>query len=195
MSDMPADFGAQIPPPPRPIEYEDLDSRGWWLSMLVGALLVVVGVWLLSNLYESVTVLALLVGFSLVVGGVAEIVMLGGRDQYGWAAWIGGGLAVVAGLVVLAWPDVTLKVVAIMAGLALIGAGLIWIAMALQRHNTNSDWTIQLGLGVIGVVVGGIVLAWPDATLMVLGFFLGVKAVITGLIAIGTGWKMRQLAA
>lgn len=192
---MPADFGAKIPPPPRPIEYEDLDTRGWWLSMLVGALLVVVGVWLLSNLYESVTVLAVLVGLSLIVGGVVEILMQGGRDEDGWAAWVAGGLVIVAGLVILAWPDATLQVVAVMAGLGLIGAGLIRIVMALQRHASSADWPFQLGLGVIGVVLGGIVLAWPSATLMVLGFLLGVKAIVTGLIALGTGWKLRQLSA
>jgi uncharacterized membrane protein HdeD (DUF308 family) len=194
MSDFPADFETPIPPPPRPVEYEGLDSGGWWLSILVGLGLVVVGVWLLSNLYESVFVLAMLVGISLIVGGLAEIVLRGGRDDLGWVSWVAGGLMVVAGLVVLAWPDITLKTLAVLAGLVLVLVGVVRITMALESHSVNPDWPLQLGLGAVGVVLGGVVLAWPGATLMVLGFFLGVRAVITGLIAVGTGWKLHQLA-
>lgn len=187
-------FDGSIPPPPRPIEYEELDPRGWWLSMLFGAVLVVVGVWLLSNLYESITVLAILVGLSLIVSGVSEIVALGGRDALGWVAWAGGGVVIAAGLVILAWPDVTLKVIAVMAGLALLVTGAAGIALALRRRAAGNDWPIQLGLGAVALVIGALVLAWPSATLMVLGFILGVKAVITGLISIGAGWKAHQLA-
>lgn len=195
MSGRSAGFDGPVPPPPRPIEYSDLDSGSWWLSMLFGAVLVAVGVWLLSNLYESVTVLAILVGISLVVGGVAEALTMGGRDGFGWAAWAGGAVVVAAGFVVLAWPDVTLKAVAIVAGLALLLIGLLRIASALQRHASSTDWPVQLAVGAFGVILGAIILAWPSATLMVLGFFLGLRAVFTGLLLVGTGWKQRQLAA
>lgn len=194
MSGMSTGFDGSIPPPPRPIEYEDLDPRGWWLSLLFGVVLVVVGVWLLSNLYESVTVLAILVGLSLVISGVTEIVALGGRDAFGWAAWVGGGLVIAAGLIVLAWPDITLKVIAVLAGFALLVTGAIGIVLALQRRAAGSDWPVQLGLGAVALVIGALVLAWPSATLMVLGFILGIKAVVTGLISIGAGWKAHQLA-
>src|SRR5262245_58384417 len=110
------DFDASYPPPPpRPIEYQDVDSRGWWVSMLAGIALVLVGIWLLTNLYESVVVLAILVGVSLIVGGFVEA---GVADDagFGWAGWVAGGLMVAAGVAVLVWPDITLWALAVLAG-------------------------------------------------------------------------------
>jgi uncharacterized membrane protein HdeD (DUF308 family) len=194
VSDLGAESEAPIPPPPRPIEYRDVDDSGWWLSILIGIGLVVVGAWLLTNLYESVVVLAVLVGVSLIIGGVAEIVAMGGREGLGWVAWLGGGLVIVAGIAVLAWPDITLWALAVIAGCGLVVAGLVRITAALEGHRVRSDWPVQLALGVVGVVLGAVVLAWPEATLQVLGFLLGFKAVVTGLIAIGTGWQVHRLA-
>ena len=193
------DFGAGFetpmpPPPPRPIEYEDIDDSGWWLSVLVGVALVVLGLWLLTNLYESTTVLAILVGVSLIIGGVAEIMALGGRDGLGFAAWFGGGLVIALGLAVLAWPDITLWALAVLAGCGLVLAGLMRVTWALEGHRARDDWPLQLALGGLFVVLGLCVLAWPDATLQVLGFVLGVKAIVSGLFAIGTGWQVHRLA-
>jgi uncharacterized membrane protein HdeD (DUF308 family) len=194
------DFGAElgrdaIPPPPRPIEFEEeVDARGWWLSIVVGVALVAVGIWLLTHLYESVNVLALLVGVSLIVAGVAEIVALGGRGGLGWPAWVSGGLVIVAGLVVLTWPDITLWALAVVAGCGLIVAGALRIGVALESHATHPEWPIHLAVGAFGVVLGAVVLAWPESTLEVLGFLLGFKAIVTGLIAIGTGWQLHRLA-
>jgi len=195
VSDFSAEFEAPIPPPPRPVEYRDVDDSGWRLSVLVGIALVVIGVWLMTNVYKSVIVLALLVGISLIIGGIAEIAAMGGREGVGWLAWLGGGLVIVAGIVVLAWPDITLWVLAVFAGAGLAIAGLVRIVSALEGHRTRDDWLFQLILGAISLVLGAVVLAWPEATLAVLGFLLGFRAVVTGLIAIGTGWQVHRIAS
>jgi uncharacterized membrane protein HdeD (DUF308 family) len=187
------DTGVPVPPPPRPIELRDADGDDWLLSVLAGVVLVAVGVWMLANLYESVTVLAVLVGLSLIVGGIVEAVALGGAGGLGPVAWVAGGLLVAAGIVVLAWPDATLWTIAILAGAALIVAGLVRAAAALA-HRERPDWPAGLAVGVLGVVVGAVVLAWPGATLVVLAIVFGIRAVATGLVAIGVGWQLHRLA-
>ena len=101
-----------IPPPPRPIEYGDADASGWWLSIIGGIALVALGIWLLTNLFESVTVLAWLIGISLIVAGVIEVLALHSVKEVAAAAWISGGLLVAAGIAVLVWPDATLWAIA-----------------------------------------------------------------------------------
>jgi uncharacterized membrane protein HdeD (DUF308 family) len=182
------------PPPPRPIEYRDVDASGWWASLLVGVLLVGLGVWMLTNLFESVVVLAWIAGVSLIVGGIVEVAALGGRQALGWVAWLDAALLIGAGIVVLVWPDITLWALAVLAGAALLVAGLLRVAMAFYNRN-DPDWTLDLGIGAFGIVLGAVVLAWPDATLVVLALSLGIRAVVTGLIAIGTGWQMHRLAS
>ena len=188
------DVGGPIPPPPRPVGHRDLDARGWWMLLLVGVLLVGLGIWTLTNLYDSVVVLAWIAGASLIVGGIVEVAAFGGRQRLGWAAWLGALLLVGAGVVVLVWPDITLRVLAVLAGAALIVAGALRLVAALyDRHNPG--WTLDLGIGGFGIALGVVVVSWPDATLIVLAVTLGIRAVATGLHAIGTGWQMRHLAS
>jgi uncharacterized membrane protein HdeD (DUF308 family) len=186
------DLGASIPPPPRPIEYRDVDARGWWATVLVGFALVALGLWLLTNLYESVTVLALLVGVSLVAGGLLEVVVAT-KAGVGWAGWVAGGLLVIAGVVVLAWPDITLWALAVAAGLALMAGGALHALWALSLPR-GTDRTVQIVVGVLGVVLGAVVVAWPDATLVVLAILMGIRAVVTGIVAIATGWQLHRFA-
>ena len=181
-----------VPPPPRPIEYRDVDPTGWWLSVLAGLALVAVGIWLLANPFRSVVVLAVLVGVSLIVGGVTEAVARGGPRDLGWPAWIAGGLLVAAGIVVLAWPDITLWALAALTGAGLVAAGLIRAATAVARRD-DADWPVRLALAGLTVAVGAIVLAWPGATVVVLAVLLGLRAVATGLVAIGVGWQAHRL--
>jgi uncharacterized membrane protein HdeD (DUF308 family) len=186
-------LGALPPPPPRPIEYRDVDASGWWASLLVGVLLVGLGVWMLTNLFDSVVVLAWIAGGSLIVGGIVEVIALGGRQALGWVAWLNAALLVAAGIAVLVWPDITLWALALLAGAALLLAGLLHMVWALY-HRDDPSWTVHLGLGGFGAALGAVMLAWPDATLIVLAVSLGIRAIATGLIAIGTGWQMHRLA-
>ncbi|HMG43671.1 MAG TPA: DUF308 domain-containing protein [Acidimicrobiales bacterium] len=194
MTDFEDVAGRMPPPPPRPIEYRDLDDRGWWLAVLSGVALVAVGVWMLTNLFESVVVLALLVGASLIVGGVLEVVALGGSRGLGWLGWLGGGVLILAGVMVMAWPDVTLWVIAFLAGVALLFTGTVRAITALANRDDDT-WPVQLGLGGLGMALGAVILAWPDATLVVLAVSVGLRAIASGLVAIGTGWQMHRLAA
>lgn len=194
MANVDAGFGAAIPPPPRPIEYRDVDDSGWGWSIVAGVLLVGLGLWLVTNPYRSVEVLALLVGAALIVAGVVEVVAFGAEGRLGWAAWVAGAAVAAAGVAVIVWPDATLWAIAVLAGVGLVVTGVIRLAVALESHRIRPDWPLQLGLGVVSIVAGGVVLAWPDATLEVLGFLLGVHALVTGLVAIGTGWQLHRLA-
>jgi uncharacterized membrane protein HdeD (DUF308 family) len=184
-----------IPPPPRPIEHRGADASGWWISLLVGVLLVGLGVWMLTNLFESVVVLAWIAGVALILGGVVEVTALGGRKALGWLAWLAALLMIGAGVVVLVWPGITLWALALLAGATLMGAGLIRIVMAFYNRNDDPGWTLDVGIGGLGVALGAVVMVWPGATLVVLAVSLGIRAIATGLIALGAGWQMHRLAA
>lgn len=192
MTDYDAGFDA-VPPPPHPIEYADRDARGWWISVLGGLALIVLGVWLLTNLFESVTVLAWLIGISLIVAGIVEVLALHAVREVAVAAWISGGLLVAGGIAVLVWPDATLWALAVVAGLVLLLAGILRVVVALADRDSG-DMPLQLGLGGLTAALGILVLVWPGQTLVVLAILLGLRAIGSGLVAIGVGLQMRRLA-
>jgi uncharacterized membrane protein HdeD (DUF308 family) len=163
----------------------------WWLLVLLGALMAGVGIWLLANLVESVLLLAVLIGLSLVVGGVLDAMVLG-RDRPRWVGWAEGLLLVGAGAVVLAWPDITLWVLAISTGLALVLGGLVGVAVAFHHRHRSPAWTLELGLAALGVVTGTLILAWPEATVVVVAVVYGIRTTVVGVMAIASGWQLRR---
>lgn len=165
----------------------------WWVVSLLGVLMVGLGVWLLANLVESVLVLALLIGVSLIAGGLVDALVLGHyRSRARWASWLEGLVLVGTGVVVLTWPDITLWVLTLTAGISLLLSGLVGIVVALYRRHSAPTWHLELGLGAFAATMGAFILLWPEATVVVLAVAFGIRTTVVGLVAIGTGWQRRR---
>lgn len=187
---MPQDT-TEIPPPPRPVEYEGMDKSTGTMLIVVGLLLVGLGIVLLINPFAAIWILGVLIGVSLIIGGVAEV--LSGRESPGpaWHAWVGGGVIIIGGIVAAFWPDATVWVLAVIAGVVLAVSGAVAIVTAFA--GPSDDRGPRLAFGVISLVIGVVVLAWPDATLLVLAILIGLRTLINGLLAIGIGVNVRRL--
>jgi uncharacterized membrane protein HdeD (DUF308 family) len=190
------DFDAGLTPEPPPsiiVVEEEIDDTGWWLSIIGGLVLLGLGIWMLTNLYDSVVVLAWLVGVSLIIAGLVEILSLHGQKGIGWAVWTAGLLLVAAGVAVIVWHDITLWALAVLAGIGFLIGGVVRIALALSDRD-HPDFVLNLAVGALGVVLGVLVLVWPEATLVVLALLLGIRFVVSGIVAIGMGWQLHRLS-
>lgn len=106
----------------------------------------------------------------------------------GWAI-----VSVISGLVLLVWPDVTVQVVAVVAGIGYLLRGVIRAVVAFMDHD---QYTMPLlVVGVIGALVGIAIIAWPDATVAVVGVVLGLGAIIAGIGEIMSSLELKRLAA
>ncbi|MYW01375.1 HdeD family acid-resistance protein [Streptomyces sp. SID3343] len=115
--------------------------------ILSGLLSVVLGVLCLGGGDRSVTVLAVLIGVGWLVRGIAELV--GGvatRDMpgRGWAMFV-GIVDIIVGIVLIAAPVSSTTVLAVLAGVVLIGLGLIGALASTRigRGSTGADTTWQ----------------------------------------------------
>ncbi|WP_062436170.1 HdeD family acid-resistance protein [Herbidospora daliensis] len=104
------------------------------------------------------------------------------RDTW-WVLAVRGLLAVIFGIIALAWPGITLlALVYVFAAYAIVN-GLFTIAGAFREVNKGSrGWMIFSG--VVGVVVGIVVATWPAITAIVLLWLIGAWFVVTGLLEI-----------
>ncbi|MGI9599004.1 MAG: HdeD family acid-resistance protein [Acidimicrobiales bacterium] len=101
---------------------------------LVGVLGMVVGVVVLRNPFESIAVLATLLGVVWIVGGSIDLLglLVGHRSGDSWMLGLAAALTILAGIVVVAWPGPTLTVIAWVAGLYLLAVGLVISAGAFK---------------------------------------------------------------
>jgi len=92
-----------------------------------------------------------------------------------------GILAVVIGVIALAWPSVTvLALVILFAVYAFMAAGL----QAVRAFSSRKAGPVlgHLLLGLVDLAAGVIALAWPGPTALVLLLIVGVWAIIVGLV-------------
>lgn len=102
-----------------------VESRG--LLAILGVLSGIAGLVLIKKPFETLTVLILILGVWLVVVGVARFVFAftvpEGRGGYLLVA----AIDTIAGIVILSWPEPSLKTFAIIVGIVFILRGLIFI--------------------------------------------------------------------
>lgn len=183
----------EIPPPPRPAEYEGVDRSTGTVLMVVGAALVVLGLVLLANPFAAIWILGVLIGISLVIGGLAEVAAGRGAPGPRWPSLLIGAVVIIAGLAAAIWPDATVWVLAVVAGLALAVSGAVTLIGALVGHPDGRG--LRLVLGGVSLVIGLAVLAWPDATLLVVALLIGLRTLVNGVVSIGIGLNIRRYAA
>jgi uncharacterized membrane protein HdeD (DUF308 family) len=102
------------------------------LYAILGVLAVLVGIFVLRNLFESVVILVVLLGVYWVIHGIIDVVAaIDHRDMpaRGLNVVI-GVLSFVAGVIVLAWPAPTLLVLVWVLGIWLVLYGLMGIVAA-----------------------------------------------------------------
>ncbi|WP_436499971.1 HdeD family acid-resistance protein [Actinokineospora sp. HUAS TT18] len=166
----------------------------WWVVVLLGVVVAVLGVLLLANLVVALTTLAVYVAIGLLVVGIDEIV---GAERYHkrWPAYVLGALWIAFGLVALFWPGITLLALALTVGISFVAGGAIQAGMALAWRRELPAWGLWLTVGLLTLVVGLIALAWPDLTVLTLAIWLGVALLVRGLTVIWFGLRLRNVAA
>jgi uncharacterized membrane protein HdeD (DUF308 family) len=95
-----------------------------------------------------------------------------------------GVLSLIAGIVLLFWPDRTIVVVARLVGILVLVIGVGQIIEAVTTHRQGSYWGLLALRGLINVVAGALLLFWPDITVTVVVWLLGLELVLVGLIGL-----------
>jgi len=148
---------------------------------LLGLAALVIGVVLLFNPVAAAHTLALLIGLALVIGGLLELAV-GWDSRSRWASVVLGAILVIGGILAAAWPGATLFTVALITGLSLIAHGAVRVGVAIMARNEISGWGWLALAGAVNILFGVLAIAWPQATVFVLSFVLGLQIAVFGLL-------------
>lgn len=101
-----------------------------------------------------------------------------------------GVLAIVVGVVALAWPGVTLNVLLMLFGLFTLVDGLVAVAAGLVVRRSAWGWVVFQGL--VGVVIGLLALRFPQTAAAVVVIFFAAWALLAGLIEAYAALRFRR---
>jgi uncharacterized membrane protein HdeD (DUF308 family) len=125
---------------------DNLDTGSKVLTIIVGAISIVLGLMCLRNIATSVDILVLFIGITFIMRGILELVVgfsNRGTQGSGWFIFM-GFLGIVAGIVVLSWPKLSLGTLVILLGIWLIVLGVFEIVAAFQIKRGHEAINQQL---------------------------------------------------
>ncbi|WP_158581565.1 HdeD family acid-resistance protein [Actinomadura spongiicola] len=93
-----------------------------------------------------------------------------------------GGISFVVGVIVVAWPEVTVGALAVLVGLQLIFNGVVRIAQSVAGGLTAGARTLMAVLGVLSLSIGVLALRDLFQTVTVLAVLFGMFWLVGGII-------------
>jgi uncharacterized membrane protein HdeD (DUF308 family) len=173
-----------------------LESRLWKFAMVWGALSAVLGGLILAWPGTSILVASTLFGVYLLVSGFAGVAMAFTLPESAGMRvmlFISGVLSVILAVLCLRnfgnpYPVLLLS---IWIGVSFIVQGFSIVAVAISYKALPARGWYGV-LGVLSVIAGGVVLAWPWDSIAVLTLYAGIWLVVMGIVQIVQGFVMRN---
>ncbi len=161
----------------------------WWVGSLLGLACAVLGVVLVFRPFTSLSVLVVVVAIGAFAMGVSEVADAIRSVRRG-PALLGGVLWIASGVVVLAWPDITAKALAIVVGVSLIVGGVVDVAAGLRGSTDERVAAVIAGLA--SMVFGVLAISWPSVTVLVIAIVFGVRLMLFGVRLAWTSFRDRN---
>jgi uncharacterized membrane protein HdeD (DUF308 family) len=170
-------------------------KRSWWVLVLYGVIGVLFGI--SAFLWPAKTAIALAWAFGVMAlaEAVLSIVALVSKDVAVSKAWLVlyALVSLVFGLVAVANPVKTAKVLLLLLAAWLIVAGVYRIVLAIRiRKEITGEWMIALS-GLLAIVLGVMFLASPAAGLVTVVLWIGLIALVYGVLQVMAGFRLRKL--
>lgn len=173
----------------------ELLTRNWGWVALRGVVALLFGVLALFNPGITLVALILLFGAYALIDGIFMVVSAIARRHGGprWVALLLGGLVgIAAGVVTYLMPGVTAVVLLMVIAVWAIFTGIAEIVAAVRlRKEIAGEWFFILA-GLLALAFGAVLIVQPGAGALALVLWIGAYAVISGVLLIALGFRLRS---
>lgn len=110
-----------------------------------------------------------------------------------WAVALRGVVAILFGIILLAWPGISLVLLITIWGAFAVIDGIFSFVSAFRRARGGESWGSLVLTGITGILAGLIAFIWPGITAAALVFLIGAWAIITGILEILAAVQLRKV--
>lgn len=175
----------------------NLLARNWWLIEIRGVAAIAFGI--MAFLWPGLTLIVLITLFAafMLIDGVTLLVALARGDTatrgHRLAVGLMGILSIAAGVIAIAVPGLTaLSLLYLVAFWAIaLGVSQVIAAFRLRRDVSGELWLVIGGL--LTIVFGVLLLAFPGTGLVSLIWLVGAWAIAYGFTSLVLAWRLRGL--
>lgn len=137
------------------------------------------------------TFIMLFAAFAFVVGIISLIQAVTIKDGRWWVRIIEGLIGIAAAAAVVMWPGLTLLMFALIIAFYWIFTGILDVIVAIEaRKIIQGEWLLIAG-GILSVIVGAILLAYPMQGIVALAQVIGIFNVAFGILMVILAIKLK----
>jgi len=171
--------------------------RIWWLPVVRGVVLLVLGLLMLVQPLATVSALVWVFGAFAVVDGLVSVAQwLANRREPGAGWWVLEGLAgIVFGVIAFVWTGATVTVLFYLVALwALVLGVLAVFGAAVLYRARDVGWHWVLTFGLVAFLFGLLVVTKPPAGIDFVVMLIGLFAFVEGAVLVVSGFATRAVA-
>ncbi|MCU1685226.1 MAG: hypothetical protein JWQ81_5965 [Amycolatopsis sp.] len=170
--------------------------QAWPLAAIRGGLALVLGLFALIWPGATVLVLAILYGVYAIVDGVGGLMQAfrPGDATHRAAYALLGVLGIVFGVLVLAWPGITVLLLATLVGLWAIVSGIAEIVAAIRLRKQIEGEAFLIVAGAISLLAGILIVINPIAGVFGIALLVGIYALLYGVTLLVLAFRLRKVA-
>ncbi|WP_433559833.1 HdeD family acid-resistance protein [Pseudonocardia xinjiangensis] len=168
----------------------------WWLVLIRGILAILFGLFALFAPGTALLALVFVFGAYAIIDGITAIIA-GIRHRkeeshWGWHVFQ-GVVSLIAGIIAFTWPGVTvLAILFVIAFWSIVnGVGQLVESFTMRKMGA-ATWGWMLAGGVVSVLFGIVLLAWPGAGLVTLLWVVGIFSIVFGVILVVWALRLRR---
>lgn len=166
----------------------------WWALALRGVVAILFGV--LALVFPGITLASLVVLFGLyaLIDGV--IAVIGGiraarMHERSTPFFLEGLVNILFAAVLVLWPQIGLLALIYMIAFWALVTGALLLGAAFRLQRMHGEWLLVAN-GVVSLVLGVALLAWPIAGIVVLAWWIGAYALVFGVLLLALAMRLRR---
>ena len=174
----------------------DVKRHSTW-SIIMGICIVLLGMLLVAYPFAAGVITAVLLGWVLILVGIAQFVFALHSHAVGRFFWkvLGAAVFVITGIMLAFFPVAGLATLtAVLAGVLLVEAGFLMVTAFNMRPMNGWGWFLFDGLA--SLLLGGLILFhWPNSSVWAIGTLIGFAVLMSGFSRIMLASRIRGAAS
>jgi uncharacterized membrane protein HdeD (DUF308 family) len=119
--------------------------------------------------------------------------MLSSLTSNWWLVALRGALAVVFGVIAFVWPGITFEALVLLFGAYVFLDGVLVFTFGLMAAGDGEQWWPLVLSGILGIGLGVLTFARPEAMGLALVYVVGFWAIVTGLLEVVAAIRLRDV--
>lgn len=171
--------------------------KNWWISLLLGILYIIVGIWVFQTPLVSYVSLSFIFSAFIFVSGISQIVFAisNSKKIHSWGWYLAGGMVdLVVGMLLILNPLMTMAILPFYVGFWLLFQSMMAIGFSFQFRTANvPSWGWLLFLGIMTLLFSFLLLSNPVFAGLSIVYMTAMAMITAGVFRIVLAFELKIL--